>query len=208
MKHLTKRAEELLKEILEHRFSNGNCDTEYWKERFESLSVADDALLRSLFKELKEAGMISISWADNYPYILLLLGNGISYFDEKQMSEDYPSPNSNTNFFYGSVSGVQIQQGTVNSTQSQTITAPLDESKIIELINLIRKYDSVLDGEYGKENANKLRNAVTELESTRNKPNSEGKKRGLIAYIRDLSVNAGGGLIAAGILQLISNILG
>ena len=208
MKHLTKRAEELLKEILEHRFSNGNCDTEYWKERFESLSVADDALLRSLFKELKEAGMISTSWADNYPYILLLLGNGISYFDEKQMPEDYPSPNSNTNFFYGSVNGVQIQQGTINSTQSQTITAPLDESKIIELINLIRKYDSVLDGEYGKENANKLRNAVTELESTRNKPNSEGKKRGLIAYIRDLSVNAGGGLIAAGILQLISNILG
>ena len=208
MKHLTKRAEELLKEILEHRLSNGNCDTEYWKERFESLSVADDALLRSLFKELKEAGMISTSWADDYPYILLLLGNGISYFDEKQMSEDYPSPNSNTNFFYGPVSGVQIQQGTVNSTQSQTITAPLDESKIIELINSIRKYDSVLDGEYGKENANELRNAVTELESTRNKHNSEGKKRGLIAYIRDLSVNAGGGLIATGILQLISNILG
>ena len=41
MKYLTKRAEELLKEILEHRLSNGNCDTEYWKERFESLSVAD-----------------------------------------------------------------------------------------------------------------------------------------------------------------------
>ena len=208
MKHLTKRAEELLKEILDHRLSNGNCDTEYWKERFESLSAADDALLRSLFKELKEADMISTSWADNYPYILLLLGNGISYFDEKQMSEDFPSSNSNTNFFYGLVSGVQIQQGTVNSTQSQTITAPLDESKIIELINLIRKYDSVLDGEYGKENANKLRNAVTELESARNKPNSEGKKRGLIAYIRDLSVNAGGGLIATGIHQLISNILG
>ena len=127
---------------------------------------------------------------------------------KKQMLEDYPSPNSNTNFFYGSVSRVQIQQGTVNSTQNQTIPAPLDESKIVELINSIRKYDSVLDDEYGKENANELRNAVTELESTRNKPNSEGKKRGLIAYIRDLSVNASGGLIAAGILQLISNILG
>ena len=58
MKHLTKRAEELLKEILEHRLSNGNCDTEYWKERFESLSVADDALLRSLFKELKTGEIV------------------------------------------------------------------------------------------------------------------------------------------------------
>ena len=205
MKHLTKRAEALLKEILEHRLSNGNCDTEYWRERFESLSVADDALLRSLFKELKEADMISISWASNYPYILLLLGNGISYFDEKQLSED--SQNANTNFFYGPVNGVQIQQGAINSTQNQTIAASIDEPKIDELIKLIRKYDSVLDDEYGSENAKELRNAVNELESTRNKSNSEEKKRGLIAYIRDLSVNAGGGLIASGILQLVSMIM-
>lgn len=205
MKHLSKRAEELLKEILEHRFSNGNCDTEYWRERFESLSVADDAVLRSLFKELKEADMISISWASNYPYTMLLLGNGISYFDEKQLSED--SQNSNINFFYGPVSGVQIQQGAINSTQNQTIAAPIDESKIDELIKLIRKYDSVLDDEYGTKNAKELRYAVNELESTRNKSNSEEKKRGLIAYIRDLSVNAGGGLIASGILQLVSMIM-
>lgn len=207
MKHLTMRAEDLLKEILEHRLSNGNCDTEYWRERFESLSVADDALLRSLFKELKEADMISTSWADNYPYILLLLGNGISYFDEKHMSEDNLSSNSNTNFFYGPVNGAQIQQGTINSTQNQTTAAPIDESKIDELINMIRKYDSVLDDEYGTENAKELRHAVSELEITRNKPNFEEKKRGLIAYIRDLSVNAGGGLIASGILQLISMIM-
>ena len=175
MKHLTKRAEDLLKEILEHRLSNGNCDTEYWRERFESLSVADDALLRSLFKELREADMISTSWADNYPYILLLLGNGISYFDEKHMSEDNLS--SNTNFFYGPVNGVQIQQGAINSTQNQTTAVPIDESKIDELINTIRKYDSVLDAEYGTENAKELRNAVNELENTRNKTNSEDKKR-------------------------------
>lgn len=207
MKHLTKRAEDLLKEILEHRLSNGNCDTKYWRERFESLSVADDALLRSLFKELKEADMISTGWADNYPYILLLLGNGISYFDEKHISEENLGSNSNTNFFYGPVNGVQIQQGAINSTQNQTNATPIDESKIGELINLIRKYDSVLDDEYGSENAKDLRNVVNELESTRNEPNSEEKKRGLITYIRDLSVNAGGGLIASGILQLISMIM-
>lgn len=208
MKHLTKKAEDLLKEILEHRLSNGSCDTEYWKDRFESLSFSDRAILCSLFKELKEANMISITWADGYPYVLLLLGNGISYFDEKQMSEGKnPSSNSNTNLFYGPVNEVQIQQGTVNSTQNQTITASLDESKIIKLINTIRKYDSVLDDEYGTENAHKLRNALTELESTRNKSNSEEKKRGLITYIRDLSVNAGGGLIASGILQLVSMII-
>ena len=121
------------------------------------------------------------------------------------MLED--NQNSNTNFFYGSINRVQIQQGTINSTQNQAIDAQINESKIYELIKLIRKYDSVLDDEYGTENAKELRNTVNELESTRNKPNSEDKKRGLIAYIRDLSVNAGGGLIASGILQLVSMIV-
>ena len=205
MRRLTKNAEELLKEILEHRQSNGNCDTAYWRERFESLSVADDALLRSLFKELKEADMISTSWADNYPYILLLLNKGISYFDEKSLHEDNPS--SNSNFFYGPVNGVQIQQGTYNSTQNQSIATPIDDSKVIELIKTIRKYDSMLEEEYGGEKADSLRKAVDELEEISKKPDSDAKKRGLITYIRDLSVNAGGGLIASGIIQLISMLL-
>ena len=46
-----KRAETLLKEILEHRDEKENCDTDYWKDRFISYSVADDTLIRSLFKE-------------------------------------------------------------------------------------------------------------------------------------------------------------
>ena len=58
MGSLSKRAEDLLREVLEHRDFNGNCDTEYWKERFDNLSIADDALLRSLFKELREADII------------------------------------------------------------------------------------------------------------------------------------------------------
>lgn len=202
MKRLTKRAEDLLKEILEHRLSDGNCDTAYWRERFESLSVADDALLRSLFKELKEADMISTSWADNYPYIMHILGKGVSYFDEKSVHEDNPS--SNSNFFYGPVNGVQIQQGAYNSTQNQTIAAPIDDSKVVELVNTIRKYDSILDEEFGVENADNLRKTVDELDDICNKPDSDAKKRRLITYIRDLSVNAGGGLIASGIIQLIS----
>lgn len=62
MIQLTKSAEKLLKEILTHRLSNGMCDSEYWRDRFELLSEADDVIIRSLFKELKDAGMISITW--------------------------------------------------------------------------------------------------------------------------------------------------
>lgn len=208
MKQLTKNAEMLLKEILEHRLKNGNCDTEYWRKRFESLPSADDVILRSLFKELKEAGMISIGWADNYPYVLLLLGNGISYFDEKIIPANHISTNTYTNNFYGSANGVQILQGEFNSIQNQSIVVPEDESKIIELIKSIRRYDSMLDDDYGVENANELRKTVDELESISNNPDAEERKRGLITYIRDLSVNAGGGLIASGILQLISMLMG
>ena len=55
---LSRRAEDLLQEILEHRDEKGNCSSDYWKDKFESLSASDDALLRSLFKELREADMI------------------------------------------------------------------------------------------------------------------------------------------------------
>ena len=94
MKQLTKKAEELLGEILEHRLENGNCDTDYWKDRFEEYSVSEDAIVRSLFKELREAGMISVSWYDDYPAVLMLLGNGVSYFEERNSNDELAAQSS------------------------------------------------------------------------------------------------------------------
>ncbi len=68
MIQLTKSAEKLLQEILTHRLSNGMCDSEYWRDRFESLSEADDVIIRSLFKKLKDAGMISITWRRKHSF--------------------------------------------------------------------------------------------------------------------------------------------
>ena len=204
---ISKRAEDLLREILEHRDEKGNCNTTYWKDRFDSLSVADDALLRSLFKELREAEMISTSWADNYPYIILILGNGISYFEEKQREEMHAKRSDSTNIFYGNISGLQIQQGTTYSKQDLSITQSIDEKSIVELVEMIRKYDTMLDNEYGTERADKIRESAKNLEEViaTNKPVQT--VRGVLEYIRDLSVNAGGGLIAAGIFQFVSNLL-
>lgn len=207
---LSRKAEDLLQEILDHRDEKGNCSSDYWKDKFESLSASDDALLRSLFKELREADMISTSWADNYPYILFVLGNGISYFDEKKRAEQAADRSTYTNNFYGNLSGVQIQQGTYNSEQIQCLQTPVDTTKIDELIQMIKKYDILLDDEYGTEKASEIRRAAKELDNAVNKStNSKPEKvRHLLNYIRDLSVNATGGLIAAGIVQLITNILG
>ena len=205
MKQLTKKAEELLREILDHRLENGKCDTNYWKNKFEEYSVEEDAIVRSFFKELREADMISVSWYDDYPEVLLLLERGISYFEEKDC-EAIPQTTSYVNNFYSIANNVQIQQGSVNSTQKITVT---DDSReyVKQLIEIIKKYDSVLEVEYSTEAAN-LRKSCSDLEQAvaNNKDTFSLKK--IVAYIRDLSVNAGGGLIATGIIEMTTKILG
>ena len=84
---LTPNAEKLLKEILDNRLDNGNCDTNYWANRLEKLSFAESSQLRSTFKELSDAEMISILWASNVPYTLTVLNKGVSYFDIKKENE-------------------------------------------------------------------------------------------------------------------------
>lgn len=206
MKRLTKKAEELLGEILEHRLENGNCDTDYWRDRFEEYSVSEDAIIRSLFKELREAGMISVSWYDDCPAILMLLGNGVSYFEEKDSNDNSTAQSSSyVNNFYGTATNVQIQQGIVNS--SQKMNGEDFDSLVRQLVQTVKKYDAVLESEYG-ETADDLRKSCEELALTdlRNKDVSWMKKT--VGYIRDLSVNAGGGLIAAGIIEIATRALG
>lgn len=206
MKRLTKKAEDLLKEILEHRYENGNCNVSYWKERFENLTTGDDMLLRSLFKELSESNMISVGWADNYPYILTLLGQGTAYFDEIAREDERLNTNSYVNNFYGSASNIQIQQG--SSGTKQIINGNDDTYDCIkELIDTIKKYDAALNSEFG-EAADDLRDSGKKLEEAMKKDSNKDKIKSVVAYIRDLSVNAGGGLIAAGLIEIATRILG
>lgn len=51
---LSKEAEALLKEIIDNE-----SVPDYWKHRFENLSVRDDAILRGCFKELHKKDMIN-----------------------------------------------------------------------------------------------------------------------------------------------------
>ena len=83
---LTTNAERVLQEILDHRREDSSCDTGYWKKRcheIEPLSE-EDQLLQSAFAELQSAGMISALWGDDYPCELVVLGNGLLYFETKQ----------------------------------------------------------------------------------------------------------------------------
>ena len=85
--YLTPNAEALLNEILIHRDDKGNCLSEYWETRFETLPFSDECILRSTFKELSDSDMISVQWADNCPYHMIVLNAGISYEVQKKRHE-------------------------------------------------------------------------------------------------------------------------
>lgn len=72
--NISNEAQELLKEIIDN-IQNGD----YWRERFEGLSKRDDSILRGCFRELREAGMISVQYANNYPYVIEILKDGYLY---------------------------------------------------------------------------------------------------------------------------------
>lgn len=205
MVKLSSESVKLLREIIEHRDENGNCNSQYWKDRFEKLSVSEDALLRSSFKELREAEMVSVNWGDDYPYLIFLLAKGKSYFDEKENQLNNGITNTFTNNFFGSLNGVQIQQGTTHSVQSQTINM-IDDEKLIELINLIKKYDKTLDQEFGVEGAAIIRKSNQELEMAVVKNDTESNKRKILNIIKDLAVNVIGGVISGAIVNLITTL--
>ena len=81
---LSFNCESLLKEILEHRNSDGICDLHYWENRFSGLSFQEEMALRSQFGILIKKNMISVSWADDVPYTMYLLEEGLSYFEQKE----------------------------------------------------------------------------------------------------------------------------
>lgn len=78
------QAESLLKDIVENQNANGRSNNDYWRTRFDSLSYEEDAAIRSVFKELKEAEMVTASWADDMPYRITILNKGLHYFEEKK----------------------------------------------------------------------------------------------------------------------------
>lgn len=87
MTELTPNAEKLLREIIDNRSDDGECNTDYWIKRFDGINFAEDSLLRSTFKELSEAEMIYVDWAESVPYMLAVLNNGVSYFSLKDEAE-------------------------------------------------------------------------------------------------------------------------
>lgn len=113
---------------------------------------------------------------------------------------------NNTNNFYGEATGIQIQQGTNNSLQEQTITQEFNYAKVKEVLEQIKKYDSMFDEEYG-EKAPELRNMIEEIEVLLQKRENPSKIKMVLTEIKNLSIGIAGSLIASGILATIAPVL-
>lgn len=126
---------------------------------------------------------------------------GIEYFKDKERMNQLEQMSSNVTNFYGPVNNMQMQQGTVNSTQTQTIsTESVDFDKVAEFVEKIKKYDSLLEDEYG-EQATEVREKLNEISSLVQKKENTGRIKSLLIELKNLSVGVGGSLIATGIIE-------
>ena len=204
---LRKDSEKFLKIVLEKRKENGSdiitCTLDIFNEipniEFNVGNIMDDLKLHNCI-----SGNSTVFISGEVQVILTI--DGIEYFKEKeiQMRENQRITN-NTNNFYGEVTGVQIQQGTVNSSQSQSVNQGFDYAEVAEIIQKIKKYDSFLDDEYG-ENALEMRNKIDEIEDLVQKEENPSRIKALLNDIKNLSIGVAGSLIASGIVTLLSRV--
>lgn len=133
---------------------------------------------------------------------IYLTMEGIEYFDEEESQNKGVQMNNNINNFYGNVSNMQIQQGTTNSNQTQniTVTETIDFDKVGEFIANIKKYDAILENEYGGQ-AIEVREKLQEIETLVQKRENPSRIKFLLTELKNLSVGVAGSLIATGIVE-------
>lgn len=199
MKILDDSAEKLVSLICE-----GYCRDDYqvYNNDIEIPSYLENDLALE-FEKLKQYGLIS-----NYAYYiagcweLTIFPSLLTYFERKEKAIMQEKQNYNTNHFYGDVSGVQIQQGTINSSQTQNISQEFDYEAISKIIENIKKYDGLFDAEFG-DKASKLRDRIEGLEKLIEKRDNPNKIKVLLTELKNLAVGVTGSLIASGIAAQI-----
>lgn len=146
-----------------------------------------------------------------------IYGKGRDYFVTMQDAcnaaarlEDYMEKGqviNNTLSIQGSVFGSQIQQGTINSTQTIEVVNSFDYAKVLDVINKIKRstQNEEFDIDFGEKSVevkliidDTLRMIETKEEPARIKK--------MLSTLKDLAVGVSGSLIASGICGLITQI--
>jgi hypothetical protein len=163
--------------------------------------------IREILKDLKAYGCIgedSLYSVTGDIEIYLTL-EGIEYFKNKETYNNGTVVTNNIANFTGTISNVQIQQGTINSNQTQAMPS-MDFDKVVEFVSNIKKYDAVLGVEYG-EMASNVREILNEVDNLAKQRGNPSKIKRLLSTLRELSTGVSGGIIASAIVDGVKKFL-
>ena len=105
----------------------------------------------------------------------------------------------------GNINGVQIQQGTTNSSQFQNVNQVFDYEKVAEILNEIDKYVPMFADIYGHD-CEKAENALNEAKEAVVARENPSKIKKALSTLKDVSLRVSSSLIATGILTLLEKI--
>ena len=105
----------------------------------------------------------------------------------------------------GNINGVQIQQGTTNSSQFQNVNQVFDYEKVAEKLNEIDKYVPMFADIYGHD-CEKAENALNEAKEAVVARENPSKIKKALSILKDVSLRVSSSLIATGILTLLEKI--
>lgn len=111
---------------------------------------------------------------------------------------------NNTINITGNITNSQLQQGTINSSQSQEISSTFDYAIALDILSEIQKYTSneMFDHDFGK-NADELRQLINEAFECAQQKQQESKIQHALQHIKNISSGISTGIIANGIFQII-----
>jgi len=199
---LRKDSEKFLEIVLKKREETGEDALNFGTEDFREIPNIQ-MNIGTILDDLKIHGCIGDNSLKNVigEIKIYLTLEGIGYFKNKEGVNQVEQMGGNVTNFYGPVNNMQMQQGTINSTQTQTITTEsVAFDKVAEFVEKVKKYDSLLEDEYG-EQAPEVREKLDEIASLVQKEENPGKIKSLLMELKNLSVGVGGSLIATGIVE-------
>ena len=105
----------------------------------------------------------------------------------------------------GNINGVQIQQGTTNSSQFQNVNQVFDYEKVAEILNEIDKYVPMFADIYGHD-CEKAENALNEAKEAVVARENPSKIKKALSILKDVSLRVSSSLIVTVILTLLEKI--
>ena len=102
-------------------------------------------------------------------------------------------------------SNIQIQQGTVNSSQTQTINEVFDYENAMRILNEISKYKSMFADVYG-EDSKIAEETLDEAIKAVEKKEKTSRIKTALSVLKDITLRVSSSLIATGILGLLKQL--